>query len=225
MLSVVIPTLNAERHMARTLTALVPGALEGLVAEVIISDGGSTDRTLKIADEAGCDIVTSARGRGQQLLAGAKAARGEWLLFLHADTELDAAWLDAVSQFIERRGREKVGYFRFRLDEPGIKARLLERLVSLRCALFGLPYGDQGLLIHRALYDRIGGYRAMELMEDVDLVRRLGMGRLSPLPVDALTSAERYESGIFRRMARNMLCLSLYFLRVPPARIANLYNR
>ena len=225
MLSIIIPTLNAERHLARTLTALVPGALEGLVADVVVVDGGSTDRTIKIADEAGCEIVKSAAGRGVQLKKGADSARGEWLLFLHADTELAPEWLDAVAQFIERKGRERAAYFRFRLDDDGFKPRLLERLVALRCALFALPYGDQGLLIHRSLYDAKGGYRPLILMEDVDLVRRIGRRRLQGLRVDALTSAERYQRGMFRRMARNTLCLLLYFLRVPPARIAGLYNR
>lgn len=225
MLSVIIPTLDAERHLVRTLAALVPGAVEGVVREVIIADGGSRDRTLEIAREAGCEIVEGAAGRGAQLAAGSVAARGEWLMFLHADTELMPGWIGAVEAFTARQGPGRAAYFRFQLDDRGLRPALLQGLVRLRCVLFALPYGDQGLLIHRSLYDEIGGYRDMALMEDVDLVRRLGRRRLMPLPAAAVTSAERYrQAGYLPRMLRNALCLALYFCRVPVARIARIYG-
>ncbi|RYJ04407.1 MAG: glycosyl transferase family 2, partial [Acetobacteraceae bacterium] len=116
-------------------------------------------------------------------------------------------------------------YARFTLDDPAPQARRLERLVAWRCRALALPYGDQGLLISRALYDELGGFRPLPLMEDVDLVRRLGRRRLAALPVDAVTSAERWRrDGWWRRSARNLGCLSLYFLGLPPSLIRRLYG-
>lgn len=229
MLSIVVPTLNAERTLAACLSALVQASADGMVAEVVIADGGSTDMGAMIADELGCEIVNAPRGRGHQLAAGADAARrGRWLMFLHADTVLEEGWHHEVRSFIEAsetRGREQAAAFSFRLDEFGMKPRWLERMVGLRCALFALPYGDQGLILSRKLYDSIGGFREIPLMEDVDLVRRIGRSRLVMLRSGAVTSAERYrENGYFRRSMRNLGCLALYFFRVPPRLISRLYN-
>ena len=228
MLSIVVPTLNAERTLVATLAALVPAAVDGLLREVIVADGGSTDATLAIADAAGCGIVRAEPGRGVQLAAGAAAARSGWLLFLHADTVLDPEWAAAARRFIaaaEREGGERAAAFRFALDEPGARARLLERFVALRCLLFALPYGDQGLLISRRLYDALGGFQPLPIMEDVNMVRRVGRRRLHMLPARAVTSAERYRrQGFVLRGAHNLACLSLYFLRVPPRLIARLYG-
>jgi rSAM/selenodomain-associated transferase 2 len=227
LLSVVIPTLDAERTLAATLAALVPAAIEGLVREVVIADGGSRDQTLAIADAAGCTIVDAPKGRGTQLAAGARAAKCDWLLFLHADTVLDEDWAKAARRFIaaEAGGGKKAAAFRFALDADGAAARLLERFVALRGHLFAMPYGDQGLLISRGLYDALGGFAPLEIMEDVDMVRRIGRRRLRMLPARAVTGAQRYRRhGIFLRGARNLACLSLYFLRVPPRIIARLYG-
>jgi rSAM/selenodomain-associated transferase 2 len=229
MISVVIPTLNAQDSLAACLTALVPAAAEGLVREVIVVDGGSQDRTLDIIDQAGAELVRSSPGRGVQLAAGAMRARCPWLLFLHADTVLEPGWEREVSAFIERSAsgarRPQAAAFRFRLDDHGTRPRLIEAGVAVRCALLRLPYGDQGLLMPRRLYDDIGGYRALPLMEDVDLVRRLGRRRTTLLRTAALTSAVRYrQDGYIRRVARNLSCLMLYFLRVPPHVLVRLYG-
>lgn len=227
MLSVVIPTLDAAETLADSLAALVPGAVAGLVGEVIVVDGGSRDATLAIADAAGCGIVRAPAGRGGQLAAGAARARGDWLMFLHADTVLDPGWVAAVGRLVAAAGAgtgKPAAAFRFALDAPGARARALERLVALRCALLALPYGDQGLVMPAALYRALGGYGDMPIMEDVDLVRRIGRRRLALLPVRAVTGAARYRAGFARRMARNATCLSLYVLRVPPRLIVRLYG-
>lgn len=229
MISIVIPTLNAERTLAPTLSALVPAAVDGLVREVIISDGGSTDRTLEIADAAGAEVVRGETGRGHQLAAGAERARFPWLLFLHADTLLEPGWQAEAASFIEsiETGRRPLSAaaFRFALDDTGMAPRFIEAGVSLRCALFRLPYGDQGLLIPARLYREIGGFRSMPLMEDVDIVRRLGRRRLVMLRSRAMTSAERYRrDGYSLRVGRNLTCLALYALRVPVRTIARLYG-
>lgn len=231
MVSVIIPTLNAEATLPRVLAALVPAAVSGLVREVVIVDGGSSDRTFDIAEASGAKFVEAPRGRGPQLAAGANAAKGNWFLFLHADTVLEAGWEEEVEKLFEQiaTGRiptaELAAAFRFRLDDFSRRARFLERVVALRCAVLKLPYGDQGLLISRRLYQRIGGFRPLPLMEDVDLVRRIGRRRLVMMRARAVTSPQRYlEDGFFRRMSRNALCIALYYLRVPPHLISRIYS-
>ena len=225
MLSIVIPTLNAAGELPATLELLVAGAVDGLVAQLVIADGGSDDPTLAIADAAGADIVHTEAGRGGQLAAGAGRARGDWLLFLHADTRLDPGWVGKVKVFIGEKGPECAGYFRFALDDERFRARLLEHAVAVRSRAFALPYGDQGLLISRSLYDRIGGFAPLPLMEDVAIARRLGHRHLRPLAARAVTSAARYRrDGYTRRALRNLTCLAGYFLGVKPARLLRLYR-
>jgi rSAM/selenodomain-associated transferase 2 len=218
-LSVVIPALNA----AATLPACI-GALARLPGEVVVVDGGSTDGTAELAARLGALVVRAPRGRGRQIAAGVAAARGEWLLLLHADTVLAPGWAAAAYPHMAR-DPSRAAYFRFTLDGPERQARRLERMVAWRCRRFGLPYGDQGLLVARALLEEVGGVRDLPLMEDVDLVRRIGRARLVPLPADAVTSAAKWRrDGWTTRSARNLACLSLYFLGVPPRVIARLYG-
>ena len=229
MISVVIPTLNAERSLAHTLAALVPAVVEGIVQEAIVVDGGSTDETRAIAEAAGTHLIEAPLGRGSQLDAGARAARSDWLLFLHADTVLDPGWAEEAQGFIKRvqsgRRDEAAAAFRFALDDDGAMPRFIERLVAWRCRLFGLPYGDQGLLISRRLYRRLGGFRPLPLMEDVDLVRRLKRRELVMLQSRAVTSGERYRrDGYLARSLRNLGCMLLYYLRVPPRVLARIYG-
>lgn len=228
MISVVIPTLNAADRLAPTLSCLVQAAADGLVRDVIVSDGGSRDDTLLIADAMGCTIVAGPAGRGTQLAAGAAIARGPWLLFLHADTVLIEGWERDVRTFIERAEtgrRDLAATFTFALDSFAWQARLMEQIVSLRCLLFALPYGDQGLLIRQAHYRQIGGFRALPLMEDVDIIRRLGRRSLVQLRSKALTSAARYEGdGYFRRSLHNLSCLFLYMLGMPAEKLVRRYE-
>jgi rSAM/selenodomain-associated transferase 2 len=229
MISVTIPTLNAESTLGGTLAALVPAAVDGLVREVIVVDAGSQDRTQEIVDQAGARLLKQSGGRGRQLAAGAARARFPWLLFLHADTILEPGWERETSRFMERIDAgdhpPSAAAFRFALDDRGPRPRLLERLVALRCRLLHLPYGDQGLLLPKALYEEIGGFSPLPLMEDVDLVRRLGRRRTVMLRSRAVTSAERFRrDGYLRRSARNLLCIALYALRVPTPVIGRLYG-
>ena len=229
MISVVIPTLNAEAVLADTLSALIPAVVAGIVREVVIADGGSNDRTKRIADASGATLIESPPGRGRQLIAGAAATRGNWLLFLHADTLLDAGWEREAAQFIERtelgERSQSAAAFRFTLDDLGPMARIVEAGVAMRCAILKLPYGDQGLLMHRDLYREIGGFQAMPLMEDVDIIRRLGRRRVAILRSRAITSAVRYRrDGYAMRIARNLSCLVLYCARAPLSLIVRLYG-
>ena len=218
MLTIVIPALNAADRLGSCLAAL-DGA-----DEVLVVDGGSTDVTVQIAELAGARVIIAPLGRGSQLRAGGEAARGDWLLFVHADTRLGAGWREAVAQHIVAACNQ-AGYFDLRLDAAAWQARMIERGVAIRVGLLGLPYGDQGLLISRRLYDELGGFRSLALMEDVDLVRRIGRRRLRRLDAVALTSAERWRrDGWLRRSTRNLTCLALYAVGVSPARLARFYR-
>ncbi len=221
-LGVVIPTLDAAASLTRTLDSLAEG--RDLLAGIVVSDGESTDGTPALAAARGCRVVSGPRGRGGQLARGARAAPGDWLLFLHADTRLAPGWAAAAAHHM-RENEGCAASFRFALDDDGPAARLLARAVAWRCCLLALPYGDQGLLIPRGLYEALGGYQSLPLMEDVDLVRRIGRRRLALLPIAAVTSAARYRrAGYGPRVLRNLACLSLYGLGVPPRLIARLYG-
>ena len=222
-ISAVIPTFHAAETLPETLAALRGSALIG---EVIVADGGSSDETVALARSAGARFIVMTRGRGGQLAAGAAAASGDWLFFLHADCRLEPGWERAVDAFLTvPEAERRAGYFDLALDDPAPAARRLEHIVAWRCRALALPYGDQGLLIARTLYDRVGGFAPLPLMEDVDLVCRLGRHRLARIGARCLTSARRYRrEGYLRRPLRNLLCLSLYFAGVPPARIVRLYS-
>lgn len=223
MISIVIPTLEARDSLPRTLRSLVPACASGLVREAIIADGGSQDETREIGVAAGARVIDAPRGRGRQLAAGALAARGDWLLFLHADTALDQGWSEEVRDFTRSAGQAAA--FRFALDDEAPAARRLERLVALRCRILKLPYGDQGLLIRRSLYDAVGGYAGLPLFEDVDIVRRIGRRRLKLLKTRAVTSAERFRrEGYLRRSTRNLSLLARYYLGASPDALARAYE-
>jgi rSAM/selenodomain-associated transferase 2 len=223
LLSVVIPVLNAAETIGGTVTQWLAS---DVVDEVVVIDGGSADATFDAAELAGARVFPAPPGRGRQLAAGADAAAGDWLLFMHADTRLGPGWETVVRRFTSKpENLFRAGYFRFALDDPAPATRRLERIVEWRCRLLGLPYGDQGLLIAADFYERLGGYPPLPLMEDVALVRRIPNHRLQGLPADAVTSARRYrEGGYLLRPARNLLCLGLYFLGVPPAALVSLYE-
>jgi glycosyltransferase involved in cell wall biosynthesis len=221
--------LNCAASLDRTLDAIAePAAAAGW--PILVADGGSADGTMAVAHRHRVRTISGPSGRGRQLAAGADASMAgsgtEWLFFLHADSIPEPAWRDAVTAFIAGPGnRERAGYGRFALDDPAPAARRLEVMVAWRCRRFGLPYGDQGLLIHRSLYQSVGGFPAFELMEDVALVRRIGPARLIGLPMVVTTSAERYRrDGYIRRPLRNLSCLGLYLIGVPPPAIRRLYG-
>jgi rSAM/selenodomain-associated transferase 2 len=215
--------LNAGATLAATLAAL-RGEPSITIA---VCDGGSNDNTIAIARQAGATVVSAPTGRGSQLAAGASVGDASWILFLHGDTVLEPGWANAVRAFTSRRTNiGKAGYFRLRFDSADPRARRVERLAAWRAGRLGLPYGDQGLLMARALYEYLGGFKPLPLMEDVELVRRVGRKNLVPLDAEAVTSAGRYErDGWVMRPLRNLSCLALYLAGMPPGVIARLYGR
>jgi rSAM/selenodomain-associated transferase 2 len=221
-LTAVIPTLNAAAGLPATLAALA-----GQVDALVVADGGSTDATIAIARAAGAQVVCAPRGRGSQIAAGVGAATTPWLLLIHADTRPAPGWRQAAAAFMaDPANAARAGYFRFALDDAAPQARRLERAVAWRCRRLALPYGDQGLLIRAETLAAVGGLRPIPIMEDVDLARRLGRARLVALEAAFVTSAARWRAeGWWRRSARNLCCLALFFLGVTPARIVRLYAR
>lgn len=227
-ISVVIPTLNAEGLLGACLAALAPAAIAGLVREVVVSDGGSTDATATIAEAAGARLIVGEKGRGGQLARGAAAARGAWLLFLHADTILEVAWAAEARALIED-GADRAGVFTLKFDRKGAAPSLVAAGAMVRTRIFVSPYGDQGLLVSRGLYDEVGGFRDLPLFEDVDFVDRLvrakGRRALRIFAATATTSADRYaREGYATRVLKNAFCLSLYRLGFAPGKIAGFYR-
>lgn len=224
-LSIIIPTLNAEKELQACLASLVPGLEAGLIREVIVVDGGSTDNTILIAYKWGARIICSAvKGRGRQLRTGGLNAKGRHLLFLHADTWLEESWPAPVKTHVTNAS-ETAGAFRLHYRSDDKQARWLENRANSRARLFGLPYGDQGLLLSKAFYDQLGGFKDLPLMEDVDLVRRIGKKRLVLYDCKALTSAEKYERDGWRKRAwSNALLLTRYLMGASPEKLARQYN-
>jgi len=224
-ITVVIPTLNAAEKIMPTLACLVEGSAEGLIGQVVIADGGSSDGIADIAEEVGADLVMTEPGRGGQLRAGAEAARGTWLLFLHADTVLEGDWLRGLRRHLDKYP-ETAGHFRIRFDSERRYARWTEGWTNIRARWFKLPFGDQGLLISRRLYDEIGGFEDIPLMEDVAMILAVGRKRLREMQGVAMTDAVRYErEGYWKRGWRNWGYLTAYRLGVSPERLAERYRK
>ena len=221
-LSVVIPTLNAADGLPGALQSLFPGLQDGLIRDLVISDGGSSDASQRIAEDAGAIWIATAQGRGAQLAEGVAASKGDWILFLHADSELDEDWITAARTLMRTQGR--VGYFRLRFRASGVMPTLVAGWANMRSRIFGLPYGDQGLLIHRQTLVDVGGVPDVPLMEDVILARAL-KGKLIALDSDVSTSADRYKrDGWLRRGAKNLVTLVRFFLGADPKRLAQSYT-
>ena len=217
MITVVIPTLNAQAVLPRCFDSLIAATVRGLVKEVIVADGGSHDDTVTIADAAGAHVVSAGKDRSAQLCAGALAARGDWLLFLYPETALENGWESEAESFMSRvtLERPRAATFRFALDDFEAKARHSEALAAWRWRLSGIAHGDQGLLMPRRYYHKLGGYRSVA-MEDVDLVRRIGRTRLLLLRSRAINATPPLKR------QRSTLLTLLHALRVPNAVVARL---
>jgi hypothetical protein len=220
-LSVVIPALNEEEQLGATLAALDYAPWQ----EVVVVDGGSRDDTAAVAREYGARLLVAETGRGCQLNAGAAAAAGTRLLFLHADTRLPAGWDTAALHCLDEPG-VAAGCFTLRIDAADPRLRLVETGTELRTRLARLPYGDQGLFMYRRLFAAAGGYPEQPILEDVVLVRRLRrFGRIVQLPLAAHTSARRWRRhGVLRTTLINQRILIGSALGVPPETLAGWYR-
>ena len=217
--SVVIPVYRDTEALARTLAATDWSNAEVIVVAV------PDDPTLAPLRLARRDILwlEAARGRARQMNAGAAVARGDWLLFLHADSRLPRGWRAAI-EAADGGGTFVAGCYRFALDSASAFARVIECGVRLRVALLGLPYGDQGLFVRRDRFEAAGHFSDLPIMEDVDFVRRIRReGALYRSSLRVVTSARRWErDGWSARTLRHLVLISLYYCGVPPAKLARL---
>jgi rSAM/selenodomain-associated transferase 2 len=224
-ITVVIPVLND----AAALASLLPALPADPILEIIVVDGSNaSDPALDALRERYSRVrwMRSTPGRGAQMNYGARHAVGRWLVFLHSDTRLGAGWIDALRR-LDEQPRIIGGSFRFALDSRARWARWIEWGVKIRVRLFDLAYGDQALFVRRTVFEEVGGYREMPLMEDVDFIRRLSRhGQLEHVDVPAFTSARRWErEGWLRRTVDNAVLVVLFLSGYPPERLARHYYR
>lgn len=218
--SIVIPALNE----AAVIAAAVQRARALAPREVLVVDGGSVDATAELARSAGAEVLAARRGRALQQNAGAHAARGAWLLFLHADCWLDARAADQIATVLARPGTTH-GAFRQRIAARGCVFRALEHGNAARVRLLGLPYGDQGIFVRRDLFWSLGGFPEVALLEDVLLAQRLRRIRRPALLTGPLhVSARRWQrQGVLRQTLRNWSILAAFAGGVSPDRLARFY--
>lgn len=220
-LSVIIPTLNEANHLRRCVqSAQTAGA-----TEILVADGGSCDETVCLAEELGARVIASATGRGTQLNAGATAATGEVLLFLHADNWLPKAAGEQIAKALRDESVHH-GAFRQTIDAHGFKYRWLERGNAFRARVLATPYGDQAMFARRASIETAGGFPDQPLMEDVALARKLRkLGRPVLLDGPLGVSARRWQQqGVVRQTLRNWMIVTAWGLGVSPERLVRWYR-
>ena len=201
-ISIIIPTINEANNLPLLLSDL---SIIQRVGEILIVDCGSEDRTIDVAKLYGAKVHNSKeRNRGLQLDLGAKNSKGEWLIFLHADTRLTHNWFTKINSVL-KGDKDFIYYFKFKINDKKIIFRVLEILVNLRSQFFKQPYGDQGLIIHRSIYQKNNGFRKIPLMEDLDFLRRLKNKKdLKQLNIPIFTSSRKWErTNVFLQAIKN----------------------
>ncbi|MCD6269290.1 MAG: TIGR04283 family arsenosugar biosynthesis glycosyltransferase [Deltaproteobacteria bacterium] len=222
IISIIVPTLNEES----SLTATINLAQKSERIEIIVVDGGSSDQTLEIAHSLQVKVVSSQAGRAGQMNAGAREARGDILLFLHADTLLPEGYDKCIHRILRDRS-VALGAFRLGIKAQGISFRIIEFGANLRSRYCNLPYGDQAFFMRRQRFEQLGGFPEISLMEDFALVRQMKkLGRVALAPLAVQTSARRWQKeGILQTTVLNQLIVGAYMMGVSPVRLAAWYRR
>jgi rSAM/selenodomain-associated transferase 2 len=220
-ISVIIPALNEEKSISATIESIMPLRPH----EVIVVDGGSTDRTIAVCRELGIRVLFSPRGRARQMNLGARQATGEVLLFIHADTQLPSSALDDIGLALAD-ARIVGGRFDVRLEGKHWMLKLIGAMISLRSRISRVATGDQGIFVRRDVFAELGGYPDLPLMEDIALSRALKRrGRLACLRSRVVTSARRWEAeGIWRTIFKMWALKSLYLVGISPLRLKRYYG-
>jgi rSAM/selenodomain-associated transferase 2/rSAM/selenodomain-associated transferase 1 len=219
-ISVIIPTVNEESFLATCLSSVntVPGV------EIVVVDGGSTDKTVEVASGSGAKVLRGATGRASQMNLGAHHATGEILVFLHADTRLPQGWTEHVRKELGKPNTA-AGAFELRIQGQLAGLRFVEKMANLRSTKMQVPYGDQAIFVRADLFRRVGGFKELPIMEDFELMRRLKrLGRIRIAPATVLTSARRWEEhGVLRTTATHQLIIVAYMIGLPLKWLARLH--
>jgi rSAM/selenodomain-associated transferase 2 len=224
-ISIIIPVLNETESINGTI-ALLRGSDSGAESEIVVVDGDATGSTLAAVSDGSVRGIISARGRAVQMNRGAEAASGDVLLFLHADTLLPPDALSLIRR-VMTDGRSVAGAFDLGFDTKRTIFRVTEKYVFLRTRLTKIPFGDQAIFIRRDYFRKLGGYREIPIMEDVDLMKRIRKkgGRIRIIPVKVSTSPRRYErEGILSCTFRNWALQALFAVGVSPERLSKRYR-
>jgi rSAM/selenodomain-associated transferase 2 len=221
-ISIIIPTLNEAAVIERTLSRLQD--VEHL--EVMVVDGGSTDETLDLAESMGVQVLQTPPGKAAQMNRGARKATGEVLVFLHADTVMPGGFDHLILNALNQKG-VVAGAFRLAIESRAAGIRFIERMTDLRSCILGLPYGDQALFMKKSIFEDVGGYADLSIMEDFVLVRRLRRkGKIAILPDKVITSPRRWlHFGILKTWLVNQAIVIAFYLGVAPERLARWYRR
>lgn len=225
MISVVIPTLNSARELRRTLPPLLDGVSCGVLRQVVVADGGSSDETLQIADAAGCDIVESEPRRARQIRAGAGASKGKYLLILYPGVALAPGWAGEAERFARSdQARTRAGVFELALEDASPEARRALFWARLRARVMKLPYGEQGVLMSRFFYDGLGGYPDQASLDDVEFARRIGAKRWVWFSGQAKVSAKALSRQGARGPLTKLTLLARHMMGADPIELAKAYD-
>ncbi|MEH2418010.1 TIGR04283 family arsenosugar biosynthesis glycosyltransferase [Nostoc sp.] len=221
-ISIIIPTLNEAGNIKEAIVT----TQESINIEIIVVDAGSQDGTLEIAKSLGVTVISSSAGRAVQMNAGAVVASGDILLFLHADTRLPAGFDEMIRTALQQPGIV-AGAFNLRIDASLLSLRWVEWGVNMRSHIYQMPYGDQAIFLTKAVFQQIGGFPELPIMEDFELMRRLKRtGRIVIIPTPVVTSARRWlQKGVFKTTLLNQIVIIAYLLGVSPKRICRWYRR
>ncbi len=222
-LSVIIPVLNEANIIERMIESLQVSSTE--ITEIIVVDGGSSDQTVALAKALGVRVIAAELGRAAQMNAGAAAATGEILLFLHADSRLPDQFAVAVQAALAQP-QAVAGAFELQIDAPEASLRWIERGVNWRSRWLQLPYGDQAIFLKATTFRQLGGFAALPIMEDFELMQRLRkLGKVVIVPAAVITSARRWQKlGILKTTVINQLVILAYFLGVSPEQLGRWYG-
>ena len=221
-ITLVIPTYNAEKTIHKTLDNV-----SEMFHKIIIVDANSKDLTKKICDKFAIQFFTSKKNRGLQLNIGGENSDTDWIFFLHADSILDSDAINEINKFISNaKNNYKAAALKLNFNQKNIYSYLLSKIVFFRSKYLKLPYGDQGLLISKAFYKKIGGFKPLPIMEDVEIVKNIGFKNIILLDSYITTDSIRYkDQGWLFRPLINLYCLSLYFLGFNINLINKIYQR
>jgi len=223
--SIIIPVFH-ESNIINSLIDDIRNTNGNFTIEIIVVDGGDHKDTIKVITDQDVICITSMKGRGNQMNAGARIAQGSILVFLFADTKIPINMFYEIDKVIQT-GSYLVGSFRLRIDSERLIYRILSRFINFRSIVTRVPYGDQCIFLKKEYFEKVGGYKDILLMEDVDLMRRIKRAgeKIYIIPTYVKTSRRRWEQeGIIKCTLRNWMIRALYYIGIQPDKLAKFYS-